>query len=121
MFPTRKPLPSGLTTSVVPIVMFSFTSFMFGIVVFSVRKIDKYALSENPMNRISKQKLPAFSHISGLNNYVHTRTFEIVFLLAFLKTKIIARVLYVGFNGEKHSFAAFLSLPASQTHHVKTM
>ncbi len=45
MFPTRKPLPSGLTTSVVPIVMFSFTSFMFGIVVFSVRKIDKYALT----------------------------------------------------------------------------
>lgn len=98
MFPTRKPLPSGLTTSVVPIVMFSFTSFMLGIVVFSVRKIDKYALTVKILGKEYLDKTPpAFSHISGLNTFVHTRSLEIVFLLAFLKTKSIARVLYVGF------------------------
>lgn len=54
MFPTRNPLPSGLTTSVVPIVMFSLTSCMFGIVVFSVTKINKKAsevkLKKNTQN-----------------------------------------------------------------------
>lgn len=36
--PTRNP-PLGLVTSVVPMVMFSLTSFKLGIVVFSKRKI----------------------------------------------------------------------------------